>query len=694
MFKHRTPFHVRSLVLGSIVLYGGLACAASLDPPSLRCASVINPAGDVDVTWVVPPDPNNEFQSYVLFTSPAIGGPYNLLTQQFTYGTNSYSHVGAGANVGPQFYFLKTISTSLDTSLASDTLSTIFLSVSQSTPLGSAVLDWTAQHVPPIATANAQLAVQLEHPIGTWSQVDLLAVTAHHYEQLISICQDSLTYRIALQNQLGCTSYSNLAGDVFSDVTSPSPPVMVTLSVDTSTNQTVIDWDPSPQDDTNGYIIVLVLNGNNVIVDTVYGQSNTSYVWSGSDAGLDVESYTIAAFDTCYHGNPAAPNTSATLSAHSTVYVRTVYDRCAADVTVIWTPYVGWPVTNYELFVSVDNGPPLLLGTFPSTVHSFSHEGVLPFKSYCYVVRAVGSTPLLVSLSNKVCRTTNYPSVPQWNYLRNATVVEPDHVLVVDSVDLSAKAYRYRLERTFNGQPWEEITTAPGGVSPTITFDDLDVITAERSYTYRIIVEDSCGIVADTSNTGTSILLLVEPGIDGINRLRWNGYVQWAGPVVGYTVYRSIGDGAFMPIAFNPPDMWELDDDVNSYIASNGRFCYFVEANESGNPSGINSVSMSNEVCAIQQEAVWIPNAFIAGGANDSFKPVLAFVDVKGYELIIYNRWGQEIWSTTDPDMTWDGKLNDFYVPQGVYAYYCAFHNGAGKKFEERGTVTFLCCPN
>ena len=49
--------------------------------------------------------------------------------------------------------------------------------------------------------------------------------------------------------------------------------------------------------------------------------------------------------------------------------------------------------------------------------------------------------------------------------------------------------------------------------------------------------------------------------------------------------------------------------------------------------------------------------------------------------------------STADVNEPWNGQINGNYVPQGVYAYYVAVFNGAGKKFEERGTVTFLCCP-
>ena len=154
-----------------------------------------------------------------------------------------------------------------------------------------------------------------------------------------------------------------------------------------------------------------------------------------------------------------------------------------------------------------------------------------------------------------------------------------------------------------------------------------------------------------------------------------------------FVVLLPFGAAYFLSYAFR---------NVNALIASNGRFCYYVEAFEIGNATGIDAVSTSNTACAIQPEAVWVPNAFNPSSTvpeNTVFKPVVAFVDVKGYEFIIFNRWGQQIWTTTDVNEPWRGQVNDNFVPQGVYAYYVAVFNGAGKKFEERGTVTLLCCP-
>jgi gliding motility-associated-like protein len=679
-------------------LYSISAAAEVLDPPSLRCASV-DLAGDVTLTWVVPSDPGNIFQEYAIYCSTvSASGPYTVVGTSPVYGLSNWTHGGAGANTGSRWYFVTTITVDPppNESFASDTLQTIFLQVAQSTPLGSAVLDWNVLHDPLLPTTAIDQEVLMEYPVGTWSTQHIVGPSVEHLEQVIDICDDSLTWRIAVADQLGCVSYSNLDGGQFADVTAPSPPEVVTVSVDTATNQVVITWEQSPEPDTDGYIIILLDNGFPILIDTIFGQTDTSFSWVNSAAGAGAEAWTVAAFDTCLAGDPPAPNTSATESAHTSIFASTFYDRCEASCLVTWSHYVGWDVVSYEVYAALNGAPPVLITTVQGFASSFLHETLVPFAEYCYVVKAIGAEPWMRSLSNQVCKETDYPALPQSNYLSLVTVAAPNHIVVEDQVDQSASVRRYRLERSNNGEPWEQVASQPGGVAPSIIFNDLDVLTDLRSYTYRVVVEDSCGVEAVTSNDGTSILLLVEAGNDGVNRLRWNGYEDWAGNVSGYAVYRSVGDGPFIQIHFGGPTDWEAEDNVNSFTYSNGRFCYYVEALETGNPTGANAISTSNIACAIQPEGVWVPNAFnpsSAESANVAFKPIVAFVDVKGYEFNIYNRWGQLIWNTTDVYKAWDGRVNDNYVPQGVYAYYVAVLNGAGKKFEERGTVTFLCCP-
>jgi hypothetical protein len=682
---------VRDLFLVLLAAFPIVARATVLDPPSLRCTSV-GPAGGVTLGWVIPPDPTGEFLEYRIFRSTLSTGPYGLVATLNTAGQTAYVDAAAGADTGARYYYLTTVSTSAapNTSIPSDTLATIFLQVTQSVPLGSAVLDWNLQHTPPLGTSGAYSTIDLEHPLGTWTLHDSVVNAVRHWSQVISICDDSLNFRVHQSDASGCVSQSNSTGAAFQDITPPSIPVVVNVTVDTATDQTTVNWDPSPELDTHGYIIVFAMPGGNSIIDTVYGRLNTTYVWPLSDAGLGPESYTIAAIDTCLKGDPPSPNTSATLPAHTTIFLATAYDRCAGSIRVTRTPYVGWPVDHYEMYGSTDGPPMVPIATLDTLTAFVDRPNVQAGHSYCYVLKAIGLQPGQVSLSNKACRMTVYPPVPQWNYVRTATLTDADHILVVDSVDVDAYTRRLALERSYNGGPWEEVATMPGGTGPVVSFTDADVNTADRSYSYRVAVEDSCGERVVVSNIGTSILLTVSADLDGFNRLRWNGYEQWAGSVAGYTVFRSIADGPFEAIGNSPADIWQFADNVGGLYETPGKFCYYVVADETGNPSGMDASSVSNIACAVQQEEIWVPNAFIESGHNNTFIPVLAYAEVDRYEFTIFNRWGQQIWTTSDRYRAWDGRVDGSTVPQGVYAWYCSFVNGAGKTVERRGTVTFL----
>ncbi|MBK6540780.1 MAG: gliding motility-associated C-terminal domain-containing protein [Flavobacteriales bacterium] len=672
------------------------SAAQVLDPPVLSCATV-NVAGDVTLNWVVPPDPNSIFDHYEVYHSSGLGGPYTLLAPTVNvYGQTTYLHLGAGAVVGPQCYYVVTVSTAAppNISVPSDTICTIHLDVTQSNPLGSAVLDWTPQHTPPLPGADTEYDLWMEYPIGSWQLIGQVGTDTLHYEHAISICEDSLTFRVSLANGVFCNSFSSRDGDVFQDATPPSAPVITAVSVDTATGLATITWAPSPEPDTDAYIVILSDALGNLIVDTLYGQGTTFYTYPLSNAGSMAESFTLAAFDTCWTGTPASPNTSATLPLHTTVHTSTEYNECEGVITVHWTPYVGWDVQNYEVYARQTGGSVFLLGTFNANVTSAQHADVLPFTEYCYVVKAIKSGGGVTSLSNQACRTTDYPPVPQFNYIQVATVENADHVRILDEVDPSAVASRYRLERSANGEPFEEIAAMSGfGAGPLLEFNDLDVEADQRSYSYRLIVDDSCGTQAVVSNVASTMHLRALPRLEGYNDLSWNGYGIWGGAVGAQALYRNIADGPYQQIALLPADQWSYVDPVEDQTSTNGKFCYYVEATEVGNPSGNNAVARSNVACAVQQELFWLPNAFIAGSAiaeNTEFKPVTAYAGFKNYQLVIYNRWGQNIWSSTDPAIGWNGQALGAYVEQGVYGYFCTYDNGEGRRLEKRGTVTFL----
>jgi gliding motility-associated-like protein len=88
---------------------------------------------------------------------------------------------------------------------------------------------------------------------------------------------------------------------------------------------------------------------------------------------------------------------------------------------------------------------------------------------------------------------------------------------------------------------------------------------------------------------------------------------------------------------------------------------------------------------------VFIPNAFSPNGdgLNEVFRPTFG-VPVTGYQAIIFNRWGQQMQLSSDPQKGWDGRWNGKDAPLGVYYYIIRFTDGGGERHERTGSVTLL----
>ena len=69
---------------------------------------------------------------------------------------------------------------------------------------------------------------------------------------------------------------------------------------------------------------------------------------------------------------------------------------------------------------------------------------------------------------------------------------------------------------------------------------------------------------------------------------------------------------------------------------------------------------------------VYVPNSITLDGnnLNDSFLPVFSDnSQIKTYRLVIYNRWGELIWQTTDKNAAWDAIYDGKICQDGVYTW-------------------------
>ncbi|MCD4834939.1 MAG: PKD domain-containing protein [Bacteroidales bacterium] len=102
------------------------------------------------------------------------------------------------------------------------------------------------------------------------------------------------------------------------------------------------------------------------------------------------------------------------------------------------------------------------------------------------------------------------------------------------------------------------------------------------------------------------------------------------------------------------------------------------------------SLILLKEVEIIGAGEIAFPNAFTPNddGLNDTFRPVSE--GVIEYELLVYNRWGELIFTTKDLSAGWNGKINSEYAKPDVYVWKAMGKFTNGRSFELAGDITLI----
>ena len=94
---------------------------------------------------------------------------------------------------------------------------------------------------------------------------------------------------------------------------------------------------------------------------------------------------------------------------------------------------------------------------------------------------------------------------------------------------------------------------------------------------------------------------------------------------------------------------------------------------------------------------LFIPTSFTPNndGHNDAFFVEGTDIDPDRFEFEIWNRWGELIWSTTDPTDAWYGQVGEegqHYVPNGPYSYRIEVHSLEEESYRKEvfGVVTII----
>lgn len=680
LFLRRTVIYFLLLLNFFLVKIG----TSQTTPLILRCASV-GSSGNITLTWDPPAVTITTFTGYEIYHSATSGGPFALIatiTGVSSFTQTTYVHAISAGTIQSQYYYIASTFLAPTPSIPSDTLRSVFLNVVN--PGGQAMLTWNATRTPLLPTASTSYTLERENPPMTWSTI-YSGSSLSFNDDSISVCNIFYNYKVTTSDALGCTSQSNVNGDLFQDVTSPDIPLLDSVSVNIF-GEATLGWEPANALDTKGYE-VYQFTGVWTKIATVLGRLNNSYTNTVSIANTVSEKYCILAFDSCGNlGLQGIVNNT----DQNTLFLQTSYDLCSRTASLNWNAYSNMPngLFQYDVYCSINRSTPSVIATVFGL--TYNHAGLNPNDTVCYFIRARNIGNTISASSNIECEIAKVPSGPSFVYIKSVSVNLNKQIEITYMIDNSRAYLGSTIFKSSDGVNFNQIAYQAYTTTTLQVYTDNNVSTASKTYYYKIQITDSCGNIGQISNISNSILLNVSNDNSNVfyNVLNWEHYATWSGSVSSYNVYRAI-NGVFnpTPIINLPFPRKTYTDDVQVFSSDQGKFSYYVEAVEgSGNIYGFMDLANSNIADAYVEGEIFVPNAFAPRGKNYLWLPAAQFVEKTDYKVTVFDRWGTKVFETTSDTQAWDGKG----TTDDMFIYFIEYKNARGEFKQLKGHLFLI----
>ena len=268
--------------------------------------------------------------------------------------------------------------------------------------------------------------------------------------------------------------------------------------------------------------------------------------------------------------------------------------------------------------------------------------------------------------------------------------------------------------------PW--VTSYYGGIEtivvaspkPGYVFSHWEFITGPMN---QIITEDTNGVNIVGAETITAIFVIDDGDLDGdglSNDEETSGIDDPTTPLVP----TGTSDPADACDPFNTGSTCDMDGDglSNANEAINGTNPNNPDSDNDGltdneEVTGVDDVSTTLIAAAISNptdhcdpinttpecipppvtHSVNIPTGFSPNGdgKNDLLRPIVG-TDVKSFTLSIYDRWGNRMVQSSDPQLAWNGTFNDSPLNSGAYAYMLEIIYLDGTTEIKSGNITLI----
>lgn len=440
-------------------------------------------------------------------------------------------------------------------------------------------------------------------------------------------------------------------------------------------------WEPGACDSgippDAGYTLVAELPANNVASFT---DSDNGF---GLVHGIDYCYRIVAEFPDRAHSY-ASNELCAALKKDMPVITHATIDTTDIDngfTTVMWSmpTEIDYDETPgpflYEVYRSAaGTGVPELVATFENLEDTIFQDSEINTKQkqYDYFIEFINNTTDNIFSVGKT-KTAQTPFLSTESTDERLNLSWSANVPWLNS---NTDIFRYN---DISGE-WDSIARVTSS-----SFADTGLIN-EKQYCYYIRTKGSytsTGIISPIFNTSQQmcaipidnvppcpVTLYVNTNCDILeNNLRWTNPEHECGTQTSsYTIYVARDQQSeFLPLdsLFNPMDTTYRHAFDNAITG-----CYYVVAvDDVGNRSEpSNIVCIPHDICSVYT----LPNVFTPNndGYNDLFIP-FPYTSIENIDAEIFNRYGQLVFRTNDPNMNWDGinQSTNKECATGVYFY-------------------------